>query len=191
MHVQRIHRNEVISGLFTWVNKVGQDIDAHVYVSDKKYPHLEKLNHTLSRPYTLFKSEEGTRVIKEVLGPGTQVSIVQIGGEPFIRSDKTQQPLKGNYGVLYQVELELNNSSSYYQKAEVWFIPIAGQARGTFLLEDKVIEVASRSGIPKSIMSWKLPPFTKKKIKIQTMPEPGAFYPVELMIKTEEKKGLG
>lgn len=97
--------------------------------------------------------------------------------------------LKGDYGVLYRLELSLGNSTASAQKVEFLFNPRGGKATGTFVVQgpDGVLQEWL---VPEPVPAFELVPLAVLEVPpggahltLWTMPEGASNYPVRLVLR--------
>lgn len=131
----------------------------------------------------------GTRIIRNTYYAGEDIENIRIGDQPFLTDNEQGLELRGNYGLNYKLELELINSSRRQKKINLFFVPSGGIARGIFLVDNKIIETGLLNPIywndMSKIISVDLVPGETRRMVLYTMPQPGSFYPVNIVINTE------
>lgn len=94
--------------------------------------------------------------------------------------------LRGDYGIIYETVLNLTNPTSEAGVVQLVFNPRGGHATGTFLVDQKLIEVPNTAAFKESpITSIKLEAGEQKQVKITTIPEGASSYPVRIVVKGE------
>ena len=87
----------------------------------------------------------------------------------------------GDYGVLHTIDLTLANPSAVAATAYLFLQPLAGPARGSFLIDGNVVEIGCvRVPSRYQITAIPLPPGQTSHVALQTMTDGGSFYPVRL-----------
>lgn len=106
-------------------------------------------------------------------------------GEQAVRNHREQRRLAGNYGVIYEVRVELVNPTDQARDVELVFEPSGGEAGGVFVIGSEVRGVP-RAFPPKefSIARLRLQPGQRRQITIRTMPLAGSNYPATLMVRS-------
>lgn len=106
-------------------------------------------------------------------------------GEQAVRNHTEQRKLDGNYGVIYEVRVELVNPTDRVRDVELAFEPSGGEAGAVFAIGGDVL------GIPRafpptdrSITRVRLQPNQRRTITIRTMPLAGSHYPATLMVRS-------
>jgi hypothetical protein len=91
----------------------------------------------------------------------------------------------GDYGVLHTINLTLNNPSLNPTTAYLYFKPLAGPARGSFLVDGTLYEIGCvRVSQPYQISAIQVAPGQTYRGTIRTMTDGGSFYPAEIGITT-------
>ncbi len=106
-------------------------------------------------------------------------------GEQAVRNHNDQRKLDGNYGVIYEVRVELVNPTDQVRDIEIAFEPSGGEAGGVFVIGTDVVGIP-RMFPPKefSITRVRLQPNQKRTITVRTMPLAGSNYPATLMVRS-------
>jgi hypothetical protein len=87
----------------------------------------------------------------------------------------------GDYGVLHTVNVDLANPGDAPVTAYLYFRPIAGIARASFLVDGKLVELGCvREPMPYQVAAFNLAPRQTYVAAVRTMTDGGSFYPVEI-----------
>lgn len=87
----------------------------------------------------------------------------------------------GDYGVLHTIDLTLENPGAAPAAAYAFVQPLAGPARGTFLLDGNVVDIGCvRVPSRYQITAFQLLPGQTSHVVLQTMTDGGSFYPIRL-----------
>lgn len=115
---------------------------------------------------------------------GQRWQFIRIGEEP-VRNHNEQRKLDGNYGVIYELKVELVNPTDKARNVEVAFEPSGGEAGGVFAVGADVVGVA-RMFPPNefSVARIRLQPNDRRTITIRTMPLAGSNYPATLVVRS-------
>ncbi len=127
-------------------------------------------------------------LIQDIYRAGDPEKSIYIGKAPFLKSIYDSEQLYGNYGVLYDITLNLINDDSLTRQVELSFTSQGGIAQGTFLIDGRLVEtpiVRSSEHVPLAILFLK--PNETRIIHLNTMPQGGSHYPVRILLKS---KGL-
>ena len=94
--------------------------------------------------------------------------------------------LKGDYGVLWELDLKLENPSDQEKTVQINFMPRGGAATATLLLNQELIEIP-RTPVreQKLVRSIKMPPRSQQDILIHTIPEGASSYPVRFIVRCD------
>lgn len=106
-------------------------------------------------------------------------------GEQAVRNHNQQRKLDGNYGVIYEVRVEMVNPTDKVRDVELAFEPSGGEAGGVFAIGGEVLGI--QRALPPgefSITRIRLQPNQKRTITIRTMPLAGSNYPATLMVRS-------
>jgi hypothetical protein len=118
-----------------------------------------------------------------VIGRG--FTFVYLGGKPYVREKSTGRENVGNYGVVYTIDIEIENPYDEENEAEIVFTPGGGPARGVFLMDNRLIETPMAAHLQEiAIQKYVLAPYEKKKITLTTFPQSGSNYPVRIVVKS-------
>jgi hypothetical protein len=87
----------------------------------------------------------------------------------------------GDYGVLHTIDLTLANPGAVVATAFLFLQPLAGPARGSFLIDGNVVEIGCvRVPSRYQIAAIPLSPGQTSHVALQTMTDGGSFYPIRL-----------
>ncbi len=114
---------------------------------------------------------------------GGQWSFVRIGKEGITDTAKLRE-LQGDYGVIYQIKMQIENPTSEERTAQVLFEPTAGPASGIFVIDEQIIGVKIVNP-PKEFLVTrvKVPAGKTKAFTITTVPLGGSAYPAMLIVR--------
>ncbi len=94
--------------------------------------------------------------------------------------------LRGDYGVLYDMTLELANPTEHPAKIELLFNPRGGAATGSFLIDDNIVKTPITKAMTEHpIKAWELPPGGRRTVHLKTLPEGASSYPIRLLLRDE------
>jgi hypothetical protein len=141
----------------------------------------EERQHTASTEHIYPNSH---KVLTATYVVGQRWQFIRIG-EQAVRNHTQQRKLDGNYGVVYEVRVELVNPTNTVRDVELAFEPSGGEAGAVFAIGGEVRGV-QRALPPKefSITRIRLQPGQKRTITIRTMPLAGSNYPATLMVRS-------
>lgn len=106
-------------------------------------------------------------------------------GRKAIQARGTNKKLFGNYGVIYNLTVELENPTDEEKTVTVRLAAEAGWTRGVFVFDGKIVE-APQIAPPAEAVLWsvKLAPQEHREVKIQGIPVGGSNYPVSLVVRS-------
>jgi len=113
---------------------------------------------------------------------GGRWGVVSIGRAPLTNTNN--QALEGNYGVFYDVTINLENPTSSPADIKVIFEPAGGLAGAVFLIDGKRVEIP-RTNLPveTTLATFRLAPGEKRSVPLLTLPLSGSNYPINLYIR--------
>ena len=92
--------------------------------------------------------------------------------------------LRGDYGIVYDIELELENRSSQPETASLLLNPRGGAATATFLWDSEVVQVEQTAAMAeRALRAIEVPPNSSRIIRLLTIPEGASSYPIRLIIR--------
>ncbi len=105
-------------------------------------------------------------------------------GKIAIPGKHAGQLLDGNYGVLYDISVRIDNPTPAPRRVRLLMAPDAGGAQGVFLVEGRWVE-APRLLPPAEfeLAEFLLAPQEHRVVNIQTLPVGGSAYPVTLVVR--------
>lgn len=116
-------------------------------------------------------------------GPPVMLSVGD--REDSLLESSSGRGLSGNYGVIYAFAIDVDNPSPLSTILGLVMQAVAGDASGTFLVDDRMIDIPRvRSGERRLVTTIHLNAGERRRILISTMPESGAFYPVRFTLGT-------
>lgn len=115
---------------------------------------------------------------------GEHWTFVPLGRKAITAKDPNRK-LFGNYGVLYNITVDLNNPSDEEKTVRILLNPEAGWARGVFLIEGKLVE-APQIAPPGEAVLWtvRLAPQEQRRVSIRSIPVGGSSYPVSIVVRS-------
>jgi hypothetical protein len=103
-----------------------------------------------------------------------------IAGSDFLRSERTGDLLKGNYGVIYHLRIECLNPYSRPVLLTLGFTPLHGPAAATLVVGHRLVEVPPLpQGVHRDVVRFQVSP-GRWPLDIWMSPEGGSAYPVRL-----------
>ena len=110
-------------------------------------------------------------------------AFVTIGDRPAV-GIKDGDRLQGCYGVIFEVQLELVNSTDAPAAMAIHVEPAGGPARGCLLVDGQSVQTkVMRTNDEVSVAEYRLAPGEKRTVTVVTMPQAGSNYPVRLVVR--------
>lgn len=114
---------------------------------------------------------------------GQNWAFVRVGKKAIPGKDE-RQVLDGNYGVLYDIAVRIDNPTPQARVVRLMLVPDAGGAGGVFLVEGRWIEAPHVSPPAEfQLAQFLLSPQEHRVVNIQTLPVGGSAYPVTLVVR--------
>ncbi len=105
-------------------------------------------------------------------------------GDQALSGVTAEDRLAGNYGVVYDIKLEVSNPTNESSYVEVLLEPGGGPARGTVVVDGRLVEVSLLKRDSEALVArYSLAPGEARTLAIQTMPQSGSNYPVRLVAR--------
>jgi hypothetical protein len=114
---------------------------------------------------------------------GERWTFIPVGKRP-IAAQGAARALDGNYGVVYDIGLSLENPTNEERRVEIALSPDAGDARGVFWIEGQFVEAPALSPPGDAVLaSFRLGPGESRQIPIRTLPVAGSAYPARIVVR--------
>ena len=106
-------------------------------------------------------------------------------GRKAISARTPNKKLFGNYGVVYNLTVDLTNPTDEEKTVTVRLAAEAGWTRGVFAFDGKIVE-APQIAPPSDAVLWsvRLAPQEHRQVRIQGIPVGGSAYPVSLVVRS-------
>jgi hypothetical protein len=115
---------------------------------------------------------------------GARWTFVNVGRKPLAGRDEERQ-LAGNYGVFYDISLELANPTDRERTVQLLLSPAAGDARGVFVIDGRIVEAPPVAPPAEVVLARvRIKPAERRVLSIRTMPVGGSAYPVSLVVRS-------
>jgi hypothetical protein len=123
-----------------------------------------------------------TKKVTASYAVGGPWAFIPIGKDTLTGSGDAK--LFGNYGVIYDVDVALENPTSSIAKARVVFEPAAGLAGGIFRVDGRDVDIP-QTNLPNEpeLAVYTLQPGEKRTVRVQTVPLSGSNYPVRIVVR--------
>lgn len=116
---------------------------------------------------------------------GKGYTFIYFGGKPYLREKASGAENVGNYGVLYNMNILIDNPFDEENEVQIVFTPGGGPARGIFLINEKLLETPMATHLQEvQLYKETLKPFENKLVKISSFPQSGSNYPVRIVVKS-------
>lgn len=116
----------------------------------------------------------------QVGGEETRMAVGALRQETF----SGVKELRGDYGVVYEVELELENPSARPATVDLLINPRGGAVTATFLLDGQVVEVPRTEAMAEHVFSsLEIPAGSRQTVRLQTIPEGASSYPIRIVAR--------
>jgi len=110
-------------------------------------------------------------------GPWAFITIGRNPSSGLVEGDE----LRGNYGVIYDIALELVNPTAEEAKVALTMEPAGGPARASVVVDGRLVEAAMmQRGVEVPLVEYRLAPGETRRVRLKTMPQSGSNYPVRL-----------
>jgi hypothetical protein len=110
-------------------------------------------------------------------------------GKKAIQNQSESKRLDGNYGVLYDIALELENPTDEARTISISLSPDAGLAMGVSRIDGAIVESPQVSPPAEAALAtFRLQPRERRTVPIQTIPVGGSNYPISLVVRTDPSR---
>lgn len=124
------------------------------------------------------------KVIKSQHTVGKRYAFIKIGKQPIAGIIGTP-PLLGNYGVVYDIEVTIDNPTSRRANVDFVFEPTAGLTGFVFSVDGKKVTLAHTNvPVETRLSRILLEPHSSRIIRLKTIPLSGSNYPVQLTVRS-------
>jgi len=152
-------------------------------VIDPRYPGIGNIDSH----YTYASFNQGFITLKSTIDLKNIQYEIPIGHPDQHLKDQNNIELQGNYGLLYDIQLNITNSNSWYQPVDLLVSPLGGGLRTTVMVNQSIAQTRFLSHHtnlnPEQIKNFLFNPLETKTLRIVMMPEAGSFYPVNLVVQ--------
>lgn len=128
--------------------------------------------------------ESPTKLVEAKYVVGERWQFIRIG-KFAITNNSGDRYLYGNYGVIYEIKITVENPTSTAKTIQIDFEPTAGAASGIFIIDGKFLSV--KTVVPPqefNIAKLKLEAGQTRHITIKTMPTGGSAYPATIVVRS-------
>ncbi|MGH2452606.1 MAG: hypothetical protein ACRDF5_02435 [bacterium] len=113
-------------------------------------------------------------------------TLIDLGVAAALRDLRTDEPLVGDYGVVYRLTISAANPFPHDLRANLVATAAGGAARGVFLIDGRLVEMAIYRGFEeRTLATLTVPAGQRITTLIVTMPTAGSYYPVRLSLRPQ------
>jgi len=124
-------------------------------------------------------------VLQEAYVIGGPPLTLWIGGPPFLQEATTGRPLRGNYGVIYEVQVTLANPTDRRGEVSLILAPHGGPAGSVLVIDGQIYEIGPTSAFSEvPVVTFPLAPQERRTVLLWISPQAGSWYPVRLEFRT-------
>lgn len=114
---------------------------------------------------------------------GGNFVFLPIGRSP-ISAAEGDEVLAGNYGVFYDITLQLENPTNKTDDVRLVFEAAGGIAGAVFEIDGRRAEIPQLAAAgERTLLTYRMEPGTKKTVRVRTVPLSGSNYPVKLIVR--------
>ncbi len=182
---QSVGRGATVSGVLELRTMSSSTVSVRIYLA----PHTSE---RLPRSIGAYRESpllgqwhylDPTREVKAKYTFGQQWAFVTIGRNP-VAGIITGDELRGSYGVIYDIDLELVNPTAQEARVALTMEPAGGPARGALLVDGRLMEASMlKRDVEAPVSRFLLSPGEVRHVRVQTMPQAGSNYPVRLVAR--------
>lgn len=187
----RLPARELVSGLAHLQLLSGDELVVTVEASPERerVGHIENVFEAPFNPFRIHPkgifAAPNVQINEKFIVGSTGSTEIPFGKAPWLIDPTSGEPNTGNYGVMYEVRLDLQNPTPQSQKVSLFFQPVNGVAIGSFLVEGKLMETNCLKPPARALISTvELGPQQNRSIRIVTLPQAGSHYPARIVIQS-------
>lgn len=184
---QLLPADSLVSGLMQVRVVDGDGVRLAVVVQDALDSPVEPISDTLLS--SAVRHARGVYQVPdffydEAYTVGDAPTVLNIGKLP-LPNLVSGEVLGGDYGVKQSAAVTLLNPSQSDAQVRMWLQPRGGRATGTFLIDGDLVEVhATNPGVFSLVRSFSVPARGFRRVDVETMPEGGSSYPVNVLFSS-------
>ena len=179
--------NDVMTGMIEMSMATTVSLLIKVKVIDPHYKQLSELNDPLGRSGVFPMKDVDWNVY---FNCSDVTKEIPIGSSPVLYDSSENFTLQGNYGLLYRLKTTFINDTLRFQKINLYCSPVGGMGRGLFYINGQLIQtrfMGVQQGFrPHKLYDIYLKPHQSTSFDIYTIPQPGAYYPMNLVFQSED-----
>ena len=190
-----IQPTQTVSGVVQILNEEKQAVDILVGVVDDTFPQVSLFKNNLSplNQYKVATFNETDKYFVYKFNTEYTLGGFQIGSVPYVKDLSQNYELKGNYGVMHHINVTLKNTLPTKQIISFYVFPKKDNSvsRAVFIIDGKIKEVSllknerSIATIQK-FFDIHLKENESKEITMLTLPQAGCYYPIDVIINSQE-----
>lgn len=179
----RVPDNDTVSGLYGLRIVRGPALVARVTAAGAPFvPQVSEgvLEEARAEPHTYRVTQKDERYEYRC---GEHWTFIPLGRRA-IKSRGEERTLFGNYGVIYNFRVLVENPTTETRWVKVVLSPDAGWTRGVFVIEGNLVEVPQIAPPAEATLyTLRLGAQERKELSIQGIPVGGSNYPVSLVVR--------
>lgn len=187
----RMPAREIVSGLAQMQLLSGDELRVTVETSADR-ERVGRIEKVVDAPFNPFRihpkgvfARPNILVNERYVAGSSDAREIPFGKSPWLIDPVSGEPNTGNYGVLYELRVELQNPTSETRRISLYFQPVNGVALGSFLVEGRLLESACLKPPARQLISTlELLPQQNRTVRIITMPQAGSHYPARILIQS-------
>jgi hypothetical protein len=192
-----IKPNQTSSGLFRIQKYKEANLTLKLAVVEGRYPQLSSFFDVPNALMQFRPAYLDNAYRKQVLHFDTadKISSIEIGGKPYLQSKQSAYSLKGNYGVLHDVQITLKSSLASKQRVQFFVMPKKYHSvdRAVFIINGELHEIGLLSFKGKDLSLQEFYSVTlvkgeEKTINLLTLPQSGCYYPIDIVVKARDEQ---
>jgi hypothetical protein len=181
---QRVAPPRTASGIYGLRPLSGPGLTVQVIAAEKPVTQVQRPAGSVKVAFSEHVYPRPNKVIRSRYRVGERWAFVAVG-RSAIDGRHPKRRLDGNYGVFYDIALEIENPTDVESTVNLVLSAEAGEARGVFLVEGHLIEVPDVRPPAEFVLgSFVVRPHARGAISIRTLPVAGSNYPVTLVART-------
>lgn len=181
--------HELVSGFYQFHILNGKKLKVTVLNSVKNAkPDELKILDAPFNPFCIHPRgvfEPADIIVEEKHSTGETKEIFIADG-PWLIDKISGEPNTGNYGSVYEIFIHLFNSTSDKNTVYIYFEPVNGLARGSFVIEKELLQTLTVKPPHRFLLATvELGAREKRTFQITTLPQAGCWYPVKLVVTNQ------
>jgi hypothetical protein len=126
-----------------------------------------------------------TRAVREEYTVGQKWAFIPIG-RSVLETVNGRKSMRGDYGVVYHVDVDVVNPTAEPKRVVVRFEAAAGPAAAVMWVDGRKCQIGRLGSLEEATLaSLTLPAESERTVRIETMPLGGSSYPARLIVRKE------